>query len=199
MRFLRIIPLVAAPLALAACATTTAAPVDVTRFHRAADMALAPATFTIETSTAFGGNSLEEAVWKDAVAAELGRLGFTRSAGGAPYSVTVHHDRGMIRPGADGRRGPVSVGVGGSTGSYGSGLGVGIGIDLSGPPRPRIGDDLAVRITRRSDSAVVWEGRASSEAKQGSAAAQPHVMAAKMAAALFKDFPGENGASIRVK
>ncbi len=198
MQLSKIIAIVAAPLVLAACATTSAGPVDVTRFHRADQVALTPGAFTVETTGSFGGANLEDKVWSDAVAGELTRLGFRADSGNAPYIVKVSHNRGMVDPALGGRRSPVSVGVGGSTGSYGSGLGVGIGIDLSGPPKPRVGDDLAVSITRRADNQVVWEGRASSESKQGSAASQPNVAAAKMAAALFKDFPGKNGASIRV-
>jgi hypothetical protein len=91
------------------------------------------------------------------------------------------------------------VGVGGSTGSYGSGVGLGIGINLSGPPKDKIVTDLSVRIAKRIDGNVVWEGRASIEAKEGSPASQPGLAAAKLAEALFKDFPGESGTTIRVK
>lgn len=186
------------PLALAGCATTKPGPVDVTRFHKASEVALSPGTYNIEMPNEFAAGSLESSVWIDAVSAELNTLGFTRSSGPAAYSVNIQQTRMMVCPALGGRRSPVSVGVGGSTGSYGSGLGVGIGIDLSGPPKARIGYDLSVRISRTSDNAVVWEGRASTETKQGSAADQPNLIAAKMASALFKGFPGENGKSIRI-
>jgi hypothetical protein len=57
---------------------------------------------------------------------------------------------------------------------------------------------LSVRIARRDGGNVVWEGRASVEAKQGSPASQPGLAAAKLAEALFRDFPGESGTTIRV-
>jgi hypothetical protein len=101
----------------------------------------------------------------------------------------------MIR--AD-RRAPISVGVGGSTGSYGSGLGIGLGINLSGGSAAQLQTTLAVRIVRRSDRVVIWEGTAVQLAKAGSPAAQPSIAASKLAESLFKDFPGVSGATIRV-
>lgn len=203
MHKIMLLPALVTALALTGCATTASSPVDVTRFHSPQGAALAPGSFTIDTASPFAPAGLEGAVWSDAVAGELGKLGFRRDGGeGAAYVVTVRHHRGQIDPGQRGRRSPVSVGVGGSTGGgYRSGIGVGlgIGIDLSGPPKPRLADDLSVQISRKGDNVVVWEGRASSDAKQGSAAAQPNVMAAKMAEALFRGFPGESGKSITVR
>jgi hypothetical protein len=45
---------------------------------------------------------------------------------------------------------------------------------------------------------VIWEGKASQTAKAGSPAAQPGIAASKLAAAMFKDFPGVSGETIRV-
>lgn len=185
--------------ALAGCATTASGPVDVTRFHRADAATLTPGSYTITTASPYAPRGLESAVWADAVAAEMNQLGFRRvTSGSADYVVNVSFDRGMIDGTNRGRRSPVSVGVGGSTGSYGSGLGLGIGIDLSGPPKPRIGNELSVQISRRAGANVLWEGRANGETRQGTAGDQPVTVAAKMANALFRGFPGESGKSIRV-
>jgi len=92
----------------------------------------------------------------------------------------------------------VSVGVGGRTGGFGSGVGVGIGINLGGGPKDRIATELSVRIAKRADDKVIWEGRSSVEAKDGSPASQPALAAAKLAEALFTGFPGESGRTIRV-
>jgi hypothetical protein len=51
---------------------------------------------------------------------------------------------------------------------------------------------------RRSDQVVIWEGTAVQAAKAGSPAAQPGIAASKLAEALFKDFPGVSGETIRV-
>jgi hypothetical protein len=97
------------------------------------------------------------------------------------------------------QRSPVSVGVGGSTGSYGSGVGLGIGINLSGKPKKIIATQLSVQIRRRSDSLAIWEGRARTEAKEGTPAAQPGLAASKLASALFGGYPGQSGQTIKVK
>ena len=73
----------------------------------------------------------------------------------------------MLRAPARSGGGPVSVGVGGSTGSYGSGLGVGIGLNLSGPPPEQVETELAVAIRDRKTDKVLWEGRASFTASVG--------------------------------
>ncbi len=199
MKITPLLPLLFMGAALTGCATSGSGPVDVTRFHRADQAAFAPGSYTIDAASPYAPQGLEGAVWTQAVARELDRLGFARENGSrATYSVKVTQSRGMIDPAMGGRRSPVSVGVGGSTGSYGSGVGLGIGIDLSGPPKPRIGNDLSVQILRNSDKAVMWEGRASTTVKQGTPAAEPSAVAAKMAEALFKGFPGESGKSIRV-
>jgi predicted small secreted protein len=59
-------------------------------------------------------------------------------------------------------------------------------------------NELSVRIQRRSDATVAWEGRAQ---LQGPAPATPAERAAlvdRLTEALFRDFPGESGRTIRV-
>ena len=96
------------------------------------------------------------------------------------------------------KRSPVSVGVGGSTGSYGSGLGLGIGINLGGGPKPTQDLQLSVRIDDAATGQALWEGRALTAVRAKAPAAQPSLAAAKLAEALFKDFPGESGRTITV-
>jgi hypothetical protein len=55
------------------------------------------------------------------------------------------------------------------------------------------GNPLSVRIKRRSDGTVFWEGRAMDPSGQANA------VAATLASALFRDFPGESGRTIRVR
>ncbi|WP_240616863.1 DUF4136 domain-containing protein [Sphingorhabdus sp. YGSMI21] len=177
-------------------------PVDVTRFHNAQLAPIAPGSVTIRANITDDGpgRSIEYASYSAALLRELQRVDFTEARDDSEKSDYVARytlERSVLSAG--GARSPVSVGVGGSTGSRGSGVGLGIGIDLSGPPKDKIVTDLSVRIARRSDGNVVWEGRASIEAKEGSPASQPGLAAAKLAEALFKDFPGESGTTIRVK
>jgi hypothetical protein len=58
---------------------------------------------------------------------------------------------------------------------------------------------LEVAIRRRSDGTVFWEGRAVDEARTGSPEAARTAAVERLAEALFRDFPGESGRSIRVK
>lgn len=192
--------LISAGLLLSACTAMTP-PVDVTRFHNAQVAPIVPGSVVINPNVVDEGEgrSLEYGTYSAALLRELQRVGFTEArddADQSDYVVRYTIDRAVLS--AAGSRSPVSVGVGGSTGSYGSGVGVGIGINLSGPPKDRIVTELSVRIARRGDGNVVWEGRASIEAKQGSPAAQPGLAASKLAEALFKDFPGVSGTTIRV-
>jgi len=92
----------------------------------------------------------------------------------------------------------VSVGVGGSTGSYGSGVGLGIGLNLGGGPRRMQDLQLSVRIDDAATGQALWEGRALTQVPAKAPANQPGLAAAKLAEALFKDFPGESGRTISV-
>jgi hypothetical protein len=194
-----------ATLALAALlvsgCTAMTPPVDVTRFHNAQVTPIVPGSVIIKANITDEGHSrsIEYRTYSAAILHELQRVGFTEARDDGENSEYVARytiDRAVLSAG--GSRSPVSVGVGGSTGSYGSGVGLGIGINLGGQPKDRIVTELSVRIARRDSGNVVWEGRASVEAKQGSPASQPGLAAAKLAEALFRDFPGESGTTIRV-
>jgi hypothetical protein len=191
---------IAAPLALAmalsACATAVP-PVEVTRFH--ADSPAARGTIAVEEMNDNPDVGLEFQTYAAAVGQELQKVGFNEVQGQASEYKALVSFRRSFRPTGPAPRSPVSVGVGGATGSYGSGLGVGIGINLSGKPKDLVTSELFVQIRRRSDSAAIWEGRASTMAKEGTPAAQPGIAAAKLAGALFGGYPGQSGQTISVK
>lgn len=187
-----------AGMAVASGCTTALPPVAVTRFHNAS-----PAmggTIRLEPGAAADAPSLEYRAVANAVASNLGRAGFTIAGeGGTPdYRAIIAVARAVIRPDAPSRL-PVSVGVGGSTGSYGSGLGVGIGIDLSGPARAQIVTTLSVQIRRTADGAAIWEGQAETRAREGTPASQPGIAAGKLAQALLQGYPGRSGETIVVR
>ncbi|WP_257538723.1 DUF4136 domain-containing protein [Sphingobium sp. CFD-1] len=186
-------------LSLAACATAVP-PVEVTRFH-VGDPARS-GTVAVEEMPGNPDVSLEYRTYSNAVQQELQKVGFTPAAEGAKsdYVALVAFRRGFRPTGYDRSGKPVSVGVGGGVGSGGySGLGVGIGINLSGKPKDIVSTELQVQIRRRSDSTTVWEGRAVTEAREGSPAAQPGLAAGKLATALIQGYPGESGRTITVK
>lgn len=183
--------------ALSGCATAIP-PVEVTRFHNGAPV---PAgTIAVEEALGNPDVSMEFRSYAAAVGQELQRIGYTEVAVGKPseYVARVSFER-IFRDSAYEQRSPVSVGVGGATGSYGSGLGVGIGINLSGKPKDVVISTLSVQIRRRADNQAIWEGRATTQAREGTPAAQPSMAAGKLASALFKDYPGQSGQTITVK
>lgn len=186
-------------LSLAACATAVP-PVEVTRFH-VGDPVRA-GTLAVEEMPGNPDASLEYRTYSSAVLQEFQGVGFTPAAEGAKsdYVALVAFRRGFRPTGYDSSGKPVSVGVGGGVGSGGySGLGVGIGINLSGKPKDIVSTELQVQLRRRSDSATVWEGRAVTEAREGTPAAQPGLAARKLASALIQGYPGESGRTIMVK
>ena len=184
-------------LALSGCMTSIP-PVDVTRFH--GENVARSGTVSLMPSDPREADSLEFRTTANAVAAALTRTGFSvvdQGAGGAQFRAIIGLSRETLQPN-DPKRSPVSVGVGGSTGSYGSGVGLGIGINLSGKPKPVVSTQLRVQLRSTSADAAVWEGRAETAVKEGSPAAQPGIAAGKLADALFRDFPGKSGVTITV-
>lgn len=183
---------------LAAC-TTAPGPVEVTRFVAPESVArLGRGAIFVESAPGAEGDNLALAPYKAAVAAELGRLGYTESGReGADQIARVLVER--FKVGSEGRRSPVSVGVGGSTGSYGSGVGLGVGINLGGGSREEVGTELSVTILDASTGKSLWEGRALFRVRESSPLAQSATNAQTVAAALFSDFPGNNGQTVEVE
>ena len=194
--------LAAAPLLLTGCVAPTG-PVEVTRFHLP-DAALPPAisfgrgTVAVIAAPGMDPSSLELRTFQAAVATEVQRLGYRDvAADEGTQQAEVRLQRRTIQP--ERQRNPVSVGVNGSAGSYGSGLGLGVGIDLSGPPPAMTETLLGVMIRDRASGKVIWEGRASFTVRASSPLATTELGARQLAAALFKGFPGTSGETVLVK
>lgn len=189
-------------LALGACATTgpRSGPTEVVRYHL--NQPIAPGTVTVEPMTGAGQISPEYAMYTDAVAAELARLGFRPAPAGtqAQYAAAVGFTR-MAR--GEVRTPPrFSIGLGG--GSFGGGrgggvgLGGGIGTGIGGRTLQAYSSELAVQLKRRSDNSVIWEGRAQRPSFSGPDE-QPTIVAGRLASALFQGFPGESGITTTVR
>ena len=172
----------AALLGLAGCMTPVG-PVEVTRFHQAAAQ-LGHGTIAVEAAPGLDAKSLELASYNQAVARELTRLGYQVVPEGTGAQVAVVRlDRVTIQP--DGGRSPVTGG--------------GIGIDLSGKPKAQVNTRLGVMIRDRASDRTLWEGRANFTVSASAPLAQTTLGAPRMAAALFSDFPGNNGETVEVK
>lgn len=186
--------------ALTACAAgPRVEPVQVTRFHQSTALAaLGSGTVFIETAPGVEASAGEIAPYKAAVAAELVRLGYREAArGDADQIAQLRIQRYADRPAQ--RRSPVSVGAGGSTGTYGSGVGLGIGINLGGGQREMLGTDIQVMIRDKNSGNVMWEGRAKLSVSDNSQFADSAANAAAISEALFREFPGNNGETVEVK
>ncbi len=190
--------LLAAPLALASCATPTPG-VDVTRFHRLDSAPRLAGGYRI-VDTPGSGVSMP---FVYAVGRELDRLGLSRE-GAATYDVSVATQvtpRSQVNYGGGGSG--VSVGVGGSTGRYyGSGVGVGVGLDLTRLFQRRPDADsaltLSVAIRRPGETLPLWEGRAITAVSSRATAPRIDADAARLASALFANFPGQSGVTVTV-
>lgn len=188
--------------ALSACATPAiTSPVEVTRFiEPTATARLGQGTIFVESAPGGEGDSLALSPYKEAVARELEQLGYRETSRATAAQVAqVRVER--FRSGRDGReRSPVSVGVGGSTGSYGSGVGLGVGINLGGGgPREMLDTRIGVMIKDKESGATLWEGRAQFSVSDNSPYADTSANASAIADALFRGFPGNNGETIEVR
>lgn len=163
-----------------------APPVQVTRFSASSD--IAPGTVRPEAPEP----SLEQRSYEDAVGRELARLGF--GPDDAPrYTYVVEVTREVrTRPA---RRSPFTIGIGGGTGGYGGGVGLGASFGVGGK---RSGDvavtRLFVQLRERDGGKAVWEGRAETESRPSD-----NAVVDRLAAAMFRGFPGESGKTITVK
>ncbi len=200
MKFSRIAFLAVTAAALSACTTVPASPVEVTRFHQPATVGqLGQTTIFIETASDVDLGALEMAPYKEAVARELTKMGYREtSRDSAAQIAQLSLDRLISEPPP--KESPVSVGVGGGTGSYGSGVGLGIGINLGGKKSAQqIATQMAVRIRNAASGDALWEGRANFSVGTNSPLAEGQANAATIAAALFREFPGNSGETTEVK
>jgi hypothetical protein len=193
----RLAPLAAA-LLLAGCAQTYVSPVSVTRFVGEQPARLGQGPIAVRLAAGMPDNSLEFAPYRQAVSSELTRLGYQVVPGNDAAQVAeVRLGRAIEQGGR--RRSPVSVGAGGSTGSYGSGVGLGIGIDLSGPPPDIAHTQMGVVIRDGASGRALWEGRAEFSASVNTPYGNAQAAARKMAVALFAGFPGRSGETVEVR
>lgn len=159
--------------------------IDVARFHLGEQVARAQ--IAIEPFDRADSNSPDFPVYEAAVERELTRLGWTvvKTVGQSEQVALIDVTQGSreaIAPLTSARIGRNLA----ATTQAGSSAGV-------------VATLLEVGIKRRSDGTLFWEGRAVGEARTGSPLAAPEAAVNRLAAALFRDFPGESGRTIRVR
>lgn len=188
--FLRSAPLLLAA-ALAACAggggkvRPAAGGVDVARFHLGEPVARAQ--IAVEPFDKADGNRPEFPAYSAAVARQLTRLGWT-----VVPSTTQSEQIALIDLEQGSREAVAAL----SAARIGRGISGSAPVGASANVTATL---LEVAIRRRSDGTVFWEGRAVGEAPTGSAEAARTAAVERLAEALFRDFPGESGRTIRVR
>lgn len=184
-------------LALGGCATAPmSGPVDVLRYHLGEP--LARGTVSVQPVTTADEVSVDFRAYASAVEGELARAGYATAPGGQSQFVATVGYRRAVRGVVSGS--PISIGLGGGSYGRGGGVGGGFSFPLGGNRRADvIGTELSVQLKSRVDGALIWEGRAMTEADERNADAAPERAAAKLAGALFQGFPGESGRTITVR
>lgn len=205
----------AGALLLAGCSTPSFhSPVEVTRFAGQAVVDLRPGPVSVRSAPRQGENGFLretgpragrgdisqdrlDTIYRAALGEALAGAGFDVATGAAPYVAQIEVERQLLVAG--GRRGPVSVGGGASTGSYGSGVGLGIGLDLTPPDPDEIDTQIFVSIRPSGGGDAIWEGRARFTASANNEFADPEAAARRMTSALLEGFPGNSGETISVQ
>lgn len=192
--------LILSPLLLAGCSATLKpmhAPSDVLRYHLGDSVERG--TLSVVPASAAPTISPEFQTFADAVSAELGQAGYTLTPGNAnsAYEASVlfvRTSKGQVR--ADP---PLRIGLGGGTASGGFGVSAGASLPAG---KSVVSDVIETRLTvlirRRADQTTVWEGHAVTTGVAGTGETDAAKVAPKLAAALFKGFPGESGITISV-
>jgi hypothetical protein len=170
----------------------------VTRFHLG--QPIAPAQISVEPRDPTLAKELEFQSYARIVQGELTKKGFAPAIDLAKSELVavVNVNRSWLPIGAP--RAPLTIGIGGA--SFGGGVGLGGGVSFPvGKPRQslEVATLLTIQIKRRSEGTVIWEGRAQTEARDGTPYAAPEAAIARLADAMFRDFPGPSGQTITVK
>jgi hypothetical protein len=142
----------------------------------------------IVVATTSGG--LGDGLYESALVDQLARAGYQMNGASAPggqvIEFVVTHE--LVQP-PEPPHNPVSGGAAIGAGNYGSGFGLGLNIDLSKPLKALIATRLEVRIHDAASHELLWQGRAEVFAREGDKHWTEQAIAARLAAALFKDFP----------
>jgi hypothetical protein len=150
--------------------------------------ALGHGPITIST----GRDGPDQGLFEVAVADQLARAGYQVGAPGTGETLDFVVTRQVIQPPEPPRspvQGGVDIGVGGGGRHYGSGVGLGLALDFSKPLSALISTEIEVRIYDATTHELLWQGRAEAISREADKHWRPDAIAARLTAALFKDFP----------
>jgi hypothetical protein len=139
-----------------------------------------------------GRDGPDEGLLEAAIADQLTHAGYQIGAPGAGQALDFGVTRQVIQPAEPPHNpihGGVDVGVGGGGRHYGSGMGLGLAIDLSKPLSALISTEIEVRIQDAKTQELLWQGRAELVSRETDKHWRPDAIAARLSAALFRNFP----------
>jgi hypothetical protein len=182
--------MILAAIPLAACSSmggrrAVGGGVEVARFHLG--QPVARSQIAIEAFDRADANRPEFAAYAAAVERQLTRLGWNvvRAPGQSEQIALIDVEQGSPQAIAALAAARIGRGVAPSAAAAGS--------------AGKVATLLEVGIRRRSDGTVFWEGRAVADAPTGSPESASTAAVERLAEALFRDFPGESGRTIRVR
>jgi hypothetical protein len=178
--------------------------VEVSRFlaEGAAAAALGKGSIAVGAAPADGeaADSREMATFEAAVIDQLARAGYDTAtadpAGGQVTELRILH--AVIEP-EEAPHKPVSGEMEVGVSNRGSMMGMAIAIDMSKPRKALVSTRLEARIRDRASGNVLWEGRADIVTRDGDARWTDQAIAARLAEALFDDFPGHSGETVAAR
>jgi len=168
--------------------------IEVDRFVGEGDAAAALGQGPITVASQSGDDdyipSENRAVFEAAVVDRLVHAGYdtaqTQPDGGQVAELRVL--RTQLDAGGAPRK-PVSGTAAMEVGNRGSAYGLAVNVDLTKPLPPLVSTRLEARIRDRATGKLLWEGRASIARRSGDAQWTDQTIAARLAEALFDDFP----------
>jgi len=135
----------------------------------------------------------EGATYEAAVVDQLVKAGYDTAAAKAEHGqvaeLVISHD--VVRPEEPPHK-PVSGEAEIGVSNRGSMMGMAVNVDLSKPLKALVATRLEARIRDRTTNAVLWEGRSVIITREGDSHWTTPIIATRLAAALFKDFPGRS-------
>ncbi|MBN8829484.1 MAG: hypothetical protein J0G94_02370 [Sphingomonadales bacterium] len=134
----------------------------------------------------------DQAVYEAALIDQLVKAGYDTMkpdpSGGQVLELRIARD--VLLP-EETRRKPVSGEATVGVSNRGSMMGMAVAIDLSKPKKALVSTRMEARLIDRASGKPLWEGRAEMATREGDSHWTQQAIAARLASAMFEDFPGK--------
>jgi len=165
----------------------------VTSDHFVGDGALAAlghGAIAVITAPGSGAEPREQATYEAAIVDQLAKAGYDTVTpdpkGGQVVEVALVHD--MLQP-AEEKHSPLSGSMSAGVSNRGSMMGMSLNYDATKPRGALISTHIEIRIRDRVSGAALWESRADIATREGDSHWNDTLIATRLAAALFAEFP----------